>query len=118
MRNGAWYVRATLNPSEIGSEETGCQVLTNVKGKRRLAYEGYLYNHTQLQFLADGVISYGLSMNTGWELGRVKGARGENFVEMGYYTGGNDRVGTWPGERARGEKSGGRQWENAREETA
>ena len=25
-------------------------------------------------FLADEVISYGLSMNTGWELGRCKGA--------------------------------------------
>ena len=26
------------------------------------------------KFLADEVISYGLSMNTGWELGRGKGA--------------------------------------------
>ena len=38
---------------------------------------------TRQKFLADEVISYGLSMNTGWELGRGKGAS-DYIVEETY----------------------------------
>ena len=35
--HGAWYVRAAKAlVSEIGSEETGCQVLTKKKSKREM----------------------------------------------------------------------------------
>ena len=44
--------------------------------------------YIQQKYLASGLISYGLGINTGWELGRGKGAREEDFVEMGYYPGG------------------------------
>ena len=56
------------------------------------------------RLMAEGDISYGLSMNSGWELGRGKGAREEDFVEMGYYPGGHDQVGTWPGGKEPGGK--------------
>ena len=57
-------------------------------------------------------MSYGLSMNTGWELGRSrpKGARAD-FVKMGYYPGGGGGGMTgweldWVGKSQRGKVRG------------
>ena len=50
-------------------------------------------------------------MTTGWELGRGKGAREEDFVEMGYYPGGGGEMTGWELDRGeegrRGSPGGG-----------